>query len=71
MPHVLLVSSVNMDLVVWADTFPPIRESPHGSLFATHPGSTRANREVAAARFAVRPYGLATAAVWRTDREIA
>jgi ribokinase len=50
MPNVLVVGSINMDLVVQTDTFPRLGETLFGSSFATHPGGKGANQAVAAAR---------------------
>ncbi len=50
MPRVLVVGSVNMDLVVETPSFPRLGETLFGSMFATHPGGKGANQAVAAAR---------------------
>jgi ribokinase len=50
MPRVLVVGSINMDLVVETDTFPRLGETLIGAAFATHPGGKGANQAVAAAR---------------------
>jgi len=50
MPRVLVVGSINMDLVVETDTFPRLGETLIGTAFATHPGGKGANQAVAAAR---------------------
>src|SRR5215469_7155522 len=50
MTRVLMVGSVNMDLVVETGTFPRLGETLFGAAFATHPGGKGANQAVAAAR---------------------
>jgi ribokinase len=50
MPGVLVVGSINMDLVVETGTFPRLGETLIGMDFATHPGGKGANQAVAAAR---------------------
>lgn len=50
MPRVLVVGSINMDLVVKTGAFPRLGETLFGSMFATHPGGKGANQAVAAAR---------------------
>jgi ribokinase len=50
MPRVLVVGSINMDLVVETNTFPRLGETLTGATFATHPGGKGANQAVAAAR---------------------
>jgi ribokinase len=50
MPRVLVVGSINMDLVVETAVFPRLGETLFGSVFATHPGGKGANQAVAAAR---------------------
>ncbi len=50
MSRVLLIGSVNMDLVVEADSFPRQGETLFGHRFATYPGGKGANQAVAAAR---------------------
>jgi ribokinase len=50
MSRVLVVGSINMDLVVETNTFPRLGETLFGSAFATHPGGKGANQAVAAAR---------------------
>jgi ribokinase len=50
MRRVLVVGSINMDLVVETGTFPRLGETLFGSAFATHPGGKGANQAVAAAR---------------------
>jgi ribokinase len=50
MPRVLVVGSINMDLVVETKTFPRLGETFTGAAFATHPGGKGANQAVAAAR---------------------
>lgn len=50
MQKVLVVGSINMDLVVQTGTFPRLGETLFGSGFATHPGGKGANQAVAAAR---------------------
>jgi ribokinase len=50
MPGVLVVGSINMDLVVETGTFPRLGETLFGKDFATHPGGKGANQAVAAAR---------------------
>src|ERR1700722_2665065 len=50
MSKVLVVGSINMDLVVETRTFPRLGETLFGTAFATHPGGKGANQAVAAAR---------------------
>ena len=50
MSKVLVVGSLNMDLVVETRTFPRLGETLLGTTFATHPGGKGANQAVAAAR---------------------
>jgi ribokinase len=50
MSKVLVVGSLNMDLVVETHAFPRLGETLFGSAFATHPGGKGANQAVAAAR---------------------
>jgi ribokinase len=54
MPNVLVVGSINMDLVVLTDAFPRLGETLFGASFATHPGGKGANQAVAAARLGAR-----------------
>ena len=53
-PNVLIVGSINMDLVVQTDTFPRLGETLFGTDFATHAGGKGANQAVAAARLGAR-----------------
>jgi ribokinase len=50
MTRVLVVGSINMDLVVQTRTFPRLGETLFGSGFATHAGGKGGNQAVAAAR---------------------
>jgi ribokinase len=50
MNRVLVVGSINMDLVVETDAFPRLGETLFGRSFATHAGGKGANQAVAAAR---------------------
>ncbi|TJZ76326.1 ribokinase [Chitiniphilus eburneus] len=50
MAKVLVVGSINMDLVVETAAFPRLGETLFGQGFATHPGGKGANQAVAAAR---------------------
>ena len=54
MPNVLVIGSINMDLVVQTDTFPRLGETLLGSDFAMHSGGKGANQAVAAARLGAR-----------------
>ena len=54
MARVLVVGSVNMDLVVQAESFPQPGETLLGRGFATHAGGKGANQAVAAARLGAR-----------------
>src|SRR5262249_50696763 len=54
MPSVLVIGSLNMDLVVETDSFPRPGETLRGTDFATHPGGKGANQAVAAARLGAR-----------------
>lgn len=50
LPHILVVGSLNMDLVVTAPRHPEIGETIIGNDFHTYPGGKGANQAVAAAR---------------------
>ena len=50
MTKVLVVGSINMDLVVGTTRFPRLGETLFGERFATHPGGKGANQAVGAAR---------------------
>ena len=50
MARVLVVGSINMDLVVETNTFPRLGETLFGERFSTFPGGKGANQAVAAAR---------------------
>ncbi|GGY18337.1 ribokinase [Paludibacterium paludis] len=50
MTRVLVVGSINMDLVVRTGSFPRLGETLLGEAFATYPGGKGANQAVAAAR---------------------
>jgi ribokinase len=50
MSRVLVLGSINMDLVVETSTFPRLGETLQGASFATHAGGKGANQAVAAAR---------------------
>lgn len=50
MARVVVVGSINMDMVVVTDTFPRLGETLFGTRFSTHPGGKGANQAVAAAR---------------------
>ena len=54
MPHILVVGSLNMDLVVEVPTIPQPGETVLGKNFATFPGGKGANQAVAAARLGAR-----------------
>ena len=54
MTSVLVVGSINMDLVVEAAQFPRPGETLTGNAFATHPGGKGANQAVAAARLGAK-----------------
>src|SRR4051794_39254112 len=54
MGKVIVVGSINVDLVVTADRFPRPGETLIGSSFARHPGGKGANQAVAAARMGAR-----------------
>jgi ribokinase len=54
MTSVLVVGSINMDLVVEAAQFPRPGETLTGNAFATYPGGKGANQAVAAARLGAR-----------------
>ena len=50
MGKVIVVGSINVDLVVTAERFPRPGETLIGRSFARHPGGKGANQAVAAAR---------------------
>ncbi|MBN3766132.1 ribokinase [Burkholderia sp. Ac-20365] len=50
MARVVVVGSINMDMVVVTNTFPRLGETLFGTGFSTHPGGKGANQAVAAAR---------------------
>ncbi|CAM2145218.1 ribokinase [Paraburkholderia tropica] len=50
MACVVVVGSINMDMVVATETFPRLGETLFGTRFSTHPGGKGANQAVAAAR---------------------
>ncbi|RQN39713.1 ribokinase [Paraburkholderia tropica] len=50
MARVVVVGSINMDMVVATETFPRLGETLFGTRFSTHPGGKGANQAVAAAR---------------------
>jgi ribokinase len=52
--RVLVLGSINMDLVVETGTFPRLGETLPGSSFATHAGGKGANQAVAAARLGAK-----------------
>lgn len=54
MPHIVVVGSLNMDLVVQVPTIPAPGETVLGDNFATIPGGKGANQAVAAARLGAR-----------------
>jgi ribokinase len=54
MSHVLVLGSINMDLVVETRAFPRLGETLVGASFATHAGGKGANQAVAAARLGAR-----------------
>ena len=50
MARVVVVGSINMDMVVATEVFPRLGETLFGQRFATYPGGKGANQAVAAAR---------------------
>ena len=54
MGKVVVVGSINVDLVVTADRFPRPGETLIGNSFARHPGGKGANQAIAAARMGAR-----------------
>ena len=64
MSKVLVLGSINMDLVTETRTFPRLGETLFGTAFATHPGGKGANQAVAAAAC-----GAATHFVGRTGAD--
>jgi ribokinase len=54
MGKVIVVGSINVDLVVTADRFPRPGETLIGNSFARHPGGKGANQAIAAARLGAR-----------------
>lgn len=54
MGKVMVVGSINVDLVVTADRFPRPGETLIGNSFARHPGGKGANQAIAAARMGAR-----------------
>ena len=53
-PNVLVVGSINMDLVVHSPRLPDAGETILGNRFVTNPGGKGANQAVAVARLAGR-----------------
>ncbi|MTV48755.1 ribokinase [Heliobacillus mobilis] len=49
-PHVLVIGSINMDLVCYSDRIPHVGETVMGSRFTTVPGGKGANQAMAASR---------------------
>lgn len=56
MAHVVVVGSLNADLVVRVDKFPAAGETVSGTDFAVHPGGKGANQACAAARLGARVF---------------
>jgi ribokinase len=54
MSRVLVIGSINMDLVVETSAFPRLGETLQGASFATHAGGKGANQAVAAARLGAK-----------------
>ena len=50
MARVVVVGSINMDMVVATEVFPRLGETLFGTRFSTYPGGKGANQAVAAAR---------------------